>query len=120
MTVSSRTPEGLPHACPICGRVAALEPSCLADDAVCPSCGSLLWLLRDRVQRVHPDGLPAFLYLTTPLDELGLDSLEVVELVMELDEAFDLTIPDEQAERARTIGDLLRLLHEQRGGRDDG
>jgi len=40
------------------------------------------------------------------LDDLGADSLDVVELVMALEEAFDIEIPDEEAERMNTIGDV--------------
>ena len=40
------------------------------------------------------------------LDDLGADSLDVVELVMALEEAFDIEIPDEDAELMNTIGDL--------------
>lgn len=40
------------------------------------------------------------------LDDLGADSLDVVELVMALEEAFDLEIPDEDVELMNTVGDL--------------
>ena len=40
------------------------------------------------------------------LDDLGADSLDVVELVMALEEAFDIEIPDEDAELMNTIGDV--------------
>jgi acyl carrier protein len=40
------------------------------------------------------------------LDDLGADSLDVVELVMALEEAFDIEIPDEDAELMNTIGDI--------------
>jgi len=40
------------------------------------------------------------------LDDLGADSLDVVELVMALEEAFDIEIPDDEAERMNTIGDV--------------
>ncbi len=43
MTISSRTPEGLPNRCPVCGAEVKLEPSWPAADACCPNCGSLLW-----------------------------------------------------------------------------
>jgi hypothetical protein len=43
MNISSRTPEGDPHRCPICGNDLRLEPSQPSGDAPCPSCGSLLW-----------------------------------------------------------------------------
>ncbi len=40
------------------------------------------------------------------LDDLGADSLDVVELVMAIEEAFDIEISDEDAESMRTIGDV--------------
>ncbi|MGH0035193.1 MAG: acyl carrier protein [Myxococcota bacterium] len=40
------------------------------------------------------------------LDDLGADSLDVVELVMSIEEAFDLEIPDEDVEGMRTIADV--------------
>ena len=40
------------------------------------------------------------------LEDLGADSLDVVELVMALEEAFDIEIPDDEAERMNTIGDV--------------
>ena len=44
------------------------------------------------------------------VDDLGADSLDVVELVMALEEAFDLEIPDEEAERIRTVKDIIEYL----------
>jgi hypothetical protein len=41
--ISSRTPEGSPNECPICGDRVRIEPSILSNDAPCPSCGHLLW-----------------------------------------------------------------------------
>jgi hypothetical protein len=46
MTVSSRTPEGLPNHCPVCGNDLLIEPSRPAGDAPCPHCGHLLWFNR--------------------------------------------------------------------------
>ena len=40
------------------------------------------------------------------LDDLGADSLDVVELVMTLEDAFDIEVPDEEVEGMRTIGDV--------------
>jgi acyl carrier protein len=40
------------------------------------------------------------------LDDLGADSLDVVELVMALEEAFDIVVPDEDIEGMQTIGDV--------------
>jgi hypothetical protein len=42
-SIATRTPEGRPFHCPICGLVDQIEPSVPADDAPCPGCGHLLW-----------------------------------------------------------------------------
>ena len=44
------------------------------------------------------------------LDDLGADSLDVVELVMALEEAFDIEVPDEQLDEMRTVGDVERYV----------
>ncbi len=44
------------------------------------------------------------------VDDLGADSLDTVELVMALEEAFDLEIPDEAAEKIRTVQDATDYL----------
>jgi hypothetical protein len=44
MQISSRTPEGEPQRCPVCGQQARIELSTVSADAPCPFCGSLLWL----------------------------------------------------------------------------
>jgi acyl carrier protein len=44
------------------------------------------------------------------VDDLGADSLDVVELVMALEEAFDIEIPDEDAEKIRTVNDIYQYL----------
>ena len=43
MTISSRTPEGDPNVCPICGHDLRIEPSIITRDGTCPNCGCLLW-----------------------------------------------------------------------------
>ncbi|MCY3771445.1 MAG: acyl carrier protein [Gemmatimonadetes bacterium] len=43
-------------------------------------------------------------------DDLGADSLDTVELVMALEEEFDLEIPDEDAEKIVTVGDAIKYL----------
>ena len=47
------------------------------------------------------------------IDDLGADSLDVVELVMSLEEAFDITVPDEDVETLATIGDMQAYLERQ-------
>jgi acyl carrier protein len=48
------------------------------------------------------------------VDDLGADSLDVVELVMALEEAFDLEIPDDEAEKIRTVKDIIEYLAKAR------
>ena len=43
-------------------------------------------------------------------NDLGADSLDTVELVMEFEKAFNLQIPDEDAEKISTVGDAVRYL----------
>jgi acyl carrier protein len=47
------------------------------------------------------------------LDDLGADSLDVVELVMAIEETFDIEIPDEDAEAMRTVGDVEKYVTER-------
>ncbi len=44
------------------------------------------------------------------VDDLGADSLDTVELVMAFEEAFDLEIPDEEAEKIRTVQDAIDYI----------
>ena len=44
------------------------------------------------------------------IDDLGADSLDIVELVMAMEEAFDIEIPDDDAEKLQTIGDAFGYL----------
>jgi acyl carrier protein len=47
------------------------------------------------------------------IDDLGADSLDIVELVMAMEETFDIEIPDDDAEKIQTIGDALSYLRER-------
>ena len=49
------------------------------------------------------------------MEDLGADSLDTVELVMAFEKEFDIDIPDEDAEKLRTVGDALRYLHDKMG-----
>ncbi len=48
-------------------------------------------------------------------NDLGADSLDTVELIMELEKEFDISIPDEQAEKIQTVGQAISYLEEQLG-----
>jgi acyl carrier protein len=44
------------------------------------------------------------------IDDLGADSLDTVELIMKMEEEFELEIPDEEAESLKTVGDVVSYL----------
>lgn len=46
----------------------------------------------------------------TTLDELGLDSIDLVDLVMEIEQAFSVSVPDEEFENIKTVGDIVGLI----------
>lgn len=48
------------------------------------------------------------------VDDLKADSLDVVELVMEFEDAFDVTIPDEDYEKIKTVGDAITYIEERK------
>ena len=49
------------------------------------------------------------------MEDLGADSLDTVELVMAFEKEFDIDIPDEEAEKLRTVGDAMGYLHQKIG-----
>ncbi len=50
------------------------------------------------------------------IDDLGADSLDIVELVMEFEKEFNIDIPDEEAEKLRTVGDAIAYLNTKVAG----
>lgn len=46
------------------------------------------------------------------VDDLGADSLDIVDLVMSLEDEFDTEIPDEAIENIKTVGDIVRYIEE--------
>ena len=55
---------------------------------------------------------------TSFINDLGADSLDTVELVMELEEEFDITIPDEKAEEIQTVGQAVAYIEEHTKTKD--
>ncbi len=47
---------------------------------------------------------------TTFIDDLGADSLDIVELIMALEEEFDIEIPETDAEKISTVGDVVEYI----------
>jgi len=50
------------------------------------------------------------------IEDLGADSLDIVELVMELEEQFGVDIPDEEAEKILTVGEAIKYIEERAAG----
>lgn len=50
---------------------------------------------------------------TSFTEDVGADSLDIVELVMELEEEFEITIPDEQAEKIKTVGEAIDYIENE-------
>lgn len=112
----------MPSNCPLCGARTNIEFSEPAGDAPCPNCGYLLWAsaqlvdsLTARYQEVLNTS-PGAITAETRFSDLGGDSLDTVELVMEFEEEFDISIPDEAAEKIQTIGDAVRYIEAYRQG----
>ena len=53
------------------------------------------------------------------IEDLGADSLDIVELVMALENAFNTQIPDDDAESLTTVGDAIKYVEEKLGTGDD-
>lgn len=68
----------------------------------------------DRVKEIIAKELEVGVQQLTPeakfIEDLGADSLDIVELVMALEEEFGLDIPDEDAEKMKTVGDAMSYL----------
>lgn len=69
----------------------------------------------EKVQEITADKLGVDIDEVAPsqvfVDDLGADSLDLVELIMAFEEEFAMEIADEDAEKARTIGDAVDLIH---------
>ncbi|HHT9133793.1 MAG: acyl carrier protein [Planctomycetes bacterium RIFCSPHIGHO2_02_FULL_50_42] len=50
---------------------------------------------------------------TSFVNDLGADSLDTVELIMEFEDAFDMNIPDEEAEKIQTVGDAIEYIEKR-------
>jgi acyl carrier protein len=77
--------------------------------------------VQDRVKQIIVEQLGVDDGEVTPnasfVDDLGADSLDTVELVMAFEEAFDLEIPDEDAEKIRTVKDATDYIDQHAKGK---
>lgn len=138
--ISPRAPHGVSDQCPLCRSAVTSDPS-TADGALpCPKCGGQLWLLhtsagmryheadavgpvRERVVDVIERKFAVTrdkLTGSVTFQDLGADSLDVAEVIMELEQEFELTIDDEEVNHLRSINDLVDyILWRQRHGEAD-
>ena len=56
---------------------------------------------------------------TDIFDDLAADSLDIVEIIMAIEEEFGIWTDDKEAEKVRTVGDLIRLIDEKKNGGED-
>lgn len=69
----------------------------------------------EKVQEVIAEKLsvePAEVTLEKSFNDLGADSLDTVELILEFEKAFGVSIPDEDAEKIATVGDAVKYIEE--------
>ncbi len=73
--------------------------------------------IEERVKKIIVDQLGVKPEQVTPdakfIEDLGADSLDTVELVMALEEEFGNEIPDEQAEKLQSVGDVIKYIEDQ-------
>ncbi len=73
--------------------------------------------IAERVKKIITDKLGVDDASVTPeanfINDLGADSLDTVELIMEFEKEFDVSIPDEQAEKITTVGDAITYLEKE-------
>ena len=78
--------------------------------------------LEERVKKIITEQLAVDAGEVTPqaqfVQDLGADSLDTVELVMALEEEFDIEIPDEDAEKIKTVGEAVSYIKEKAGKKD--
>src|SRR5205085_12501052 len=67
-------------------------------------------IVRERIVELWSVDAEEVTLVATLRDDLGADSIDMVELVMDLDDAFRITIPDEDAEAWRTFGDVVAYV----------
>lgn len=70
--------------------------------------------VEEKVKNIIVEQLGVDMEAVTPeasfIDDLGADSLDIVELVMTMEEEFDLEIPDEDAEKIKSVNDVINYI----------
>jgi hypothetical protein len=107
MTIATPTPDG-PARCCICGATPARDSEGRVGEPLCDRCERLLLRFTDR----HSRGPAAHrvLSLRTEWLEVPEDSVSLIELVLELEQEMGVNPSQEELDRMRTVGDVLRYL----------
>ncbi len=78
--------------------------------------GRMSWMVLEKVKMILSNQFDVEEDSITPetniADDLGADSLDVVDMLMSLEDEFDVEIPDEEIERIRTVGELVSYIEE--------
>ena len=76
-------------------------------------------MILDNVKKILVEQLDVDEGAVTPessiIDDLGADSLDIVDMVMSLEEEFDVEIPDEEIEGMKTVGDIIAFIEAKKG-----
>ena len=70
--------------------------------------------ITDNISYVGVEDLETIKPETTFIDDLGADSLDIVELIMALEEEFDMEIPEEEAEKITSVGDVVKYIEDNK------
>ena len=75
--------------------------------------------IEERIKSIIVEQLAVSLEEVTPeasfIEDLGADSLDIVELIMALEEEYDIEIPDEDAEKIQTVKDVVSYVQNTQG-----
>ncbi len=115
MKPSSRTPEGQPNHCPVCGKDLKIEPSRPPGDAPCPHCGHLLWFQAGRTaeeiqQRINREPKELTNYFELAQLHLNNEDYKAAEEVYS--KAYDISDDDEEVRWMREDVELRSLRQE--------
>ncbi len=112
MNIGSNTGPDCPDQCPVCRKAIDVGRS---SSGLCPTCGQLLGWIRKQLPE-QTGAAPDRLTPDTRFNEdLHADSMDVVELILEIEEEFGVVIPDEEVPNLKTVGDTIRFI-ENHGG----
>lgn len=78
--------------------------------------GRMSWMVLEKVKAILSSQFDVEEDTITPetniADDLGADSLDVVDMLMSLEDEFDVEIPDEEIEKIRTVGEVVAYIEE--------